>query len=93
MRVDAAPDRSFGGDQHRIGLRSEPMPRKAVSGLGCRGQSGEAEPVEVRRPGGLIGEDPLRLRRQTGDQRGGQSASAHVIERRVVQYEIGMSGA
>ena len=56
VRVDAAPDRSLGGDLHRIGRR---------------GQCGEAEPVKLCRPGGLIGEDRLRLRRQTGDQHGG----------------------
>ena len=53
VRVDAAPNCSFGCDQHRI--------------WGC-GQSGEAEPVEMRRPGGLIGEDCFRLLGQTGNQ-------------------------
>jgi len=54
--VDTAPDGALGGDPHRIGSRSEPMPRKAVSGLGRRGQCGEAQPLQVCRPGGLIGE-------------------------------------
>ena len=58
VRVDAAPDRSLGGDLHRIGRR---------------GQCGEAEPVEMCRPGGLIGEDRLRFRRQTGDQLAGRA--------------------
>jgi hypothetical protein len=42
MCVDAAPDRPFGGDLDLIGSRSEPMPRKAVSGLRCGRQFGEA---------------------------------------------------
>jgi hypothetical protein len=53
VRVNAAPNRSFSCDQHRI--------------WGC-GQCGEAEPVEMRRPGGLISEDRFRLLGQTGDQ-------------------------
>ena len=56
VRVDAAPDRCLGGDLHRIRRR---------------GQSGEFKPVKLCRPGGLIGKDPLRLRRQTGNERGG----------------------
>ena len=56
VRVDAAPDRALGGDLDRIG---------------CRGQSGEAEPVKLCRPAGLIGEDPFRLCRQPGDEHAG----------------------
>ena len=56
VRVDAAPDRSLSGDLNRIG---------------CRGQCGEAEPVKLCRPAGLIGEVSLRLLRQTGNEHGG----------------------
>ena len=76
--LDAAPLGAFGGDQYRIG---------------CGGQGGETEPVEVSRAGGLIGEDRFRLPRQTGDQRRGQSAAAHVFERRANHHEVGMAGA
>jgi hypothetical protein len=78
MRADAAPLGALGGDQHR---------------LGRRGQCDETEPVEVSRPRGLIGEAALGLRRQTGDQGGGQSAVAHVFERRIVQHKVDMAGA
>ena len=50
------------------------MPREAVSGLGRDGQRREAESVEMRQPGGAIGEARLGFRRQTGNQHGGQSA-------------------
>ena len=38
----------------------------------------------MRQPGGPIGKDRFRLFGQPGDQRGGQGAAAHVIERRGV---------
>jgi len=78
MRVDAAPDGAFGGDLY---------------GVGRCGQGGEAEPFEMRRPGGLIGERGFRLFRQAGNQGGGQGPATHVLERRVIQYEVGMPGA
>jgi hypothetical protein len=77
VRVDAAPDCSFGGDLHRVG---------------CRLQAGEAKLVEVLRPGGLIGKGALGLRRQAGDQGGRQSMGAHVIECCRVEHEVGMAG-
>ena len=66
VRVNAAPNcspsfrsgQAFGCDQHRI--------------RGC-GQFGEAEPVEMRRPGGLISEHRFRLLGQTAI-RGADSA-------------------
>jgi len=47
----------------------------------------------MRLPGRLIGKHRLRLFGQPGDQGCGQSTVAHVIERRVVQHEVGMAGA
>jgi len=44
----------------------------------------------MRLPGRLIGKHRLRLFGQPGDQGCGQSTVAHVIERRVVQHEVGM---
>lgn len=72
VRLNAAPQSAFGGDPHRIGSRSEPMPRKAVSGLGRHVQRGESEPVEMRLPCGPIGEVCLTFGSQAGDQWRGQ---------------------
>ena len=57
MRLNAAPQGALGGDAYWVGRDV---------------QLGEAEPVEMRQPGFLIGEGCLRLRRQAGDQRRGQ---------------------
>ena len=54
VRLNAAPQRPFGGDPDRVGRDR---------------QRGEAEPVEMRLPGGLVGEPCLRFGHQTGDQR------------------------
>jgi hypothetical protein len=53
MRVNAAPNRTFGGDGHRIGRDA---------------QGGETQPFELSRPGCLVEEDRLRLCGQSGDQ-------------------------
>ena len=60
VRVDAAPYRAFGGDLHRI------LDRQMVGPV-------DAKPVEMRLPGGLIGERRLRLLGQSGDQGCGQA--------------------
>jgi hypothetical protein len=72
-----SPGQAFGSDLHWIWGRR---------------QVGEAKPVEMCRPGGLIGKGRFRLFRQPGDQGGGQSAAAHVLECRGVEYEVGMAG-
>ena len=41
----------------------------------------------------LIGKGCLRLLGQSGNQGGGQCTAAHIVERRVVQHEVGMAGA
>jgi hypothetical protein len=56
--LDAAPQRPLGGDQHRV--RGHPQRR-------------DAEPVEVRLPGGVVGEVLVGMRRQALDDRAGQS--------------------
>ena len=48
VRLNAAPHGALGGNPHRI--------RRDV-------QAGEAQPAEVRQPGGLIGEAGLRFGR------------------------------
>src|SRR5271165_294582 len=78
VRLNAAPQGALGGDPH---------------GVGRDIQRGEAEPVEMRQPRGLIGEAGLRLRRQAGDQRRGQCMLSHVAVGRVVEHVIGMAGA
>ena len=72
VRLNAAPKRALGRDLNWIGSRSEPMPRKAVSGLGRNVQRREAQTSEMRQPGGPIGEACLWFSRQTADQFRGQ---------------------
>ena len=83
LRVDAAPLSPFGGDQHRVLDDRQ---------TGLRGRD-DAKPVQMRLPCRLIDEARLARLGQTCDQRGSQSAAAHVAERRVVQHVIGMTGA
>ena len=55
VRMDAAPDRPFSGHLHWVR---------------CRGEPGEAEPIEVCLPRGLVGKGRAGLLRQSGNQRG-----------------------
>ena len=54
MRLDAAPQRPFGGNHDRIGRDLE---------------SGDAEAVEMCTPGRLIGEELIGMFGQAGDHR------------------------
>ena len=47
----------------------------------------------MRLPRRLINELHLARSSQAGDQRRGQSAAAHVVERQFIQHEVGMAGA
>jgi hypothetical protein len=85
-----APQGAFGGGAHRIGSRSEPMPRKAVSRLGGHCRTGKAEPLKMARPGFLIGKLALLMRGQSLHQRSGQGMITHVVQRRVVTYIAGV---
>jgi hypothetical protein len=58
VRLDAAPQRSLGGDQRRVGRHR---------------QRRDAKPIEVGLPGGLIGEGLVGMLGQTLDDRAGQS--------------------
>ena len=62
MGFDAAPQRALGGDLDRIG----------------RHEGGDAEPVEMRLPGGRIGKLRVGVAGQAGDHRSGQRMLAHV---------------
>src|SRR5271167_1548597 len=77
MCLNTAPQRPFGGDLDRVGRDL---------------QSGEAEPVEMRQPRGLISEPRLWSRRQNGDRRGRQAMLAHIAVSRIIEDVIGMSG-
>jgi hypothetical protein len=46
VRLNAAPDGALGGNPHRVGRDLQPS---------------EAKPIEMRQPGGLIGEACLRF--------------------------------
>ena len=82
VRMDAAPLSPFGGNLHRV-LDNRPA--------ACRRD--DPDPVQMRPPSRPIGKVPLIGRGQAGDRRASQFAAAHIIERRVVQHVIGMSGA
>jgi len=74
---DTAPQRTLGGDLHRIG--------------GDR-QRGDAEPLKMREPGGLIGELPLWLLGQHADHWPGECAFTQVIQRGGIAHVIGVAG-
>ena len=78
MRLDRAPERALGGDPHRVG-----GDRQAV----------DAEGGEVRLPGGLVGKDLRRMRRQEFDHRPGQGTAAHIIQRRLADHVLAVPGA
>ena len=63
MRLDAAPQRPIGGDQHRIGV--DPKRR-------------DAELFKVCVPGLLISEAAVGMFGQASDHMGGQRAFTHV---------------
>jgi SRSO17 transposase len=66
MRLDAAPQGSFGSNHDGIGIDLE---------------SQDAKPVEMRSPGELIGEDLVRMFGQARDHRPGEGALAHIGQR------------
>ncbi len=78
MGFDAAPQRSFGSDRHRIGSDFK---------------AGDAELFEMGVPGRLIRKGAVGMFRQAVDHRGGQRTFAHVGERLVIDDVIVVAGA
>jgi hypothetical protein len=74
---NAAPQRAFGGDQHRVRIDLE---------------GGDAEPFQMRGPCRLIGEVTVGMLGEPSDHRAGQRALAHIGERRVIDDVIAMAG-
>ena len=74
VRRDRPPQRAFRGDADRIGRDL---------------QCADAELIEMRLPGRMIGKARPRRRRQLADHRPGEPALAHVGERRAVDDVIG----
>ena len=56
-------------------------------------QSTDAEAVEMRLPGELVGEVCPGLRRQLADHGTGKRTATHVAQGRVIDHVIGVSGA
>jgi len=54
-------------------------------------QRADAQLVELRLPGGLIGKLRLSLRGQLADHRARKSAVAHVIQRRLVDHVVAVA--
>ena len=77
MRLDAAPQCAFGGDLDRIWIDRE---------------RGDAEPVEMRQEGRLIGKAPVRMLGQAGDHVGRELALAHIGQRFGVDDVIIVTG-
>ena len=77
VRLDAAPQRAFGGDANRVG-----------SDL----QSTDAKAIEMHLPGRLIGELRLPVFRKLIDDRPGQGTPTHIVQRRLVDDVVGVSG-
>jgi len=78
MGLNAAPRRTFGGDQHGIRIDLEGR---------------NAELFKVRVPGRLIGETAVGMFGEPGDHMAGQRTFAHIGERRVIDDVIIMAGA
>jgi len=78
MRLDAAPQRPLGGDQHRIGI--DPKRR-------------DAELFKVCVPSLLIGEVAVGVFGQASEHMGGQRAFTHVGQRRSINDVIAVTGA
>ena len=78
MRLDAAPQSAFGGDQHGIGMDL---------------QGGDAEPLQVSVPRRAIGEDAILMLAQAGDDGPGEGAGAHIGQGFVIDDVVAMSGA
>ena len=78
MRLDAAPQGPFGGDQHGIGMDLE---------------GGDAEPLQMSVPGRAIGEDAVLMLAQAGDDWPGERAGAHIGEGFVIDDVVAMPGA
>ena len=68
MRFDAAPQGSFGGNHERIGMDLENQ---------------DAEPIEMRSPGCVIGKRLVGMFGQAGDHQPGEVALAHIRASRV----------
>jgi hypothetical protein len=77
MGFDAPPQRTFGGDQYRIGSDLEGR---------------DAERVEMGVPGGLVGEISVGMIEKAGDHRASQRSLAHVSDRLVVNHIIAVAG-
>ena len=63
MRLEAAPQSAFAGDQH---------------GIGADLQSRDAEPVQMDVPGRPIGEDAIGMLAEAGDDGSGERPAAHI---------------
>ena len=78
VRLNAAPQRRFGGDPGRV--------RRDL-------QRVEAQPVEMCLPGGLVAEPCLRFSLQTGDRGRWQALVSHVVVSGVVEHVVSVAGA
>jgi hypothetical protein len=78
VRLDGAPERSFGGDAHRIGADL---------------QIGDTKPLKMAHPGGLVREGVLRMRGQPLNDRPGQGTVTHVGQRLGIDHVVCMAGA
>ena len=78
VRLDAAPQRAFGGDADRVGRDL---------------QGADAKAVEMHLPGSLIGELRLPMCRQLVDDGPGQGALTHIVQRRLIDDVVCVSGA
>jgi hypothetical protein len=76
--VHCTPQRPLGGRAYRVGRHW---------------QIGNDEALKVARPSLLVGKSPPLVRRQSLDQRSGQGMFAHVLQGRVVNHIVGVTGA
>ena len=78
VRLDAAPQRPFGGDADRVGRDLQPA---------------DAEAIKVRLPSSPVGEPCLPMCRQLVDDRPGQGTPTHILQCGLIDDVVCVPGA
>jgi len=74
----SAPQRSLGGDAHRVWRHL---------------QASQAELLKMAHPSGLAGKPPLLMPGQLMHERPGQGMLAHVVQGCIIDHVVGVTGA
>ncbi len=78
MCAHSAPQRALGGDAHRVWRHL---------------QAGQAELLKMAHPSSFVGQPPLLVRGQSMNKRSGQGMLTHIVQGRVVDRKVSVTGA